>query len=222
MPPSHRPRTPGAPDLPRGSAAPPVRIGIHGSPHLAARIVTAAGLPPEAVQFVPYDVTEPFRPLRDRAADLMIVKYDPREPDIEVGAPVALDGRAVVVGAHHPLAGRPSVSVEEVAPYEGFRCPGDFPPLVWDQVVPERTPGGRTIRRVHPMTTLAAMAELLRTSTAMHLSFRSLAAILPPDIAVVPVDDLEPSPVALAWLRDAEQPPHVSRFVAAAERGAAR
>ncbi|MFB7785401.1 LysR substrate-binding domain-containing protein [Streptomyces vinaceus] len=204
------------------AAATTVRLGVHGSTHLASRLVAAAGHAPESVEYVPYEVTEPFGPLRAGAADIMIVKYDPLEPDLALSRPVGFDGRAVLAGAHHPLAGRASVSVEEVAEYGGFRCPGSFPAHVWDLVVPPRTPLGRPIRRVHAMTTLAAMAELLRSTYAVHLSFRSLDAVVPPDIKVVPVHDLPPSPVAFAWLRDTEPPEHVRRFVADAERAALR
>ncbi|MFD8792437.1 LysR substrate-binding domain-containing protein [Streptomyces vinaceus] len=204
------------------AAATTVRLGVHGSTHLASRLVAAAGHAPESVEYVPYEVTEPFGPLRAGAADIMIVKYDPLEPDLALSRPVGFDGRAVLAGAHHPLAGRASVSVEEVAEYGGFRCPGSFPAHVWDLVVPPRTPLGRPIRRVHAMTTLAAMAELLRSTYAVHLSFRSLDAVVPPDIRVVPVHDLPPSPVAFAWLRGTEPPEHVRRFVADAERAALR
>lgn len=114
--------------FPRTTALRPVRLGVHGSTHLASRLVAAAGHPPTAVEYVPYEVTEPFGPLRAGRADIMIVKYDPLEPDIAVSGPVGFDGRAVLVADHHPLAGRTSVSVEEVAQYEGFRCPGDFRP----------------------------------------------------------------------------------------------
>ncbi|MFI8259248.1 LysR substrate-binding domain-containing protein [Streptomyces sp. NPDC085665] len=199
-----------------------VRLGVHGSTHLASRLVAAAGHAPDSVEYVPYEVTEPFGPLRAGEADIMIVKYDPLEPDLALSGPVGFDGRAVLVGAHHPLAGRASVSVEELAEYGGFRCPGEFPAHVWDLVVPPRTPLGRPIRRVHAMTTLAAMTELLRSTYAIHLSFRSLDAVVPPDIRVVPVHDLPPSPVAFAWLRGTEPPAHVRRFVADAERAALR
>ncbi|MER6423333.1 LysR substrate-binding domain-containing protein [Streptomyces sp. NPDC001137] len=208
---------------PRTDPAPrTIRLGIHGSAHLASRVVAAAGHPRSSVEYVPYEVTEPFAPLRAGHLDIMIVKYDPFEPDIVVSGPVAFDGRAVLVGARHPLAGRDTVSVEEVADYDGYRCPGDFPAKVWDLVVPPRTPQGRTIRRVHSMTTLTALVERLRTTDAMHVSFQSLDAVLPSDIRVVPVHDLPPSPVALAWLRGSELPEHVGEFVAAAERAARR
>ncbi|QEV20749.1 LysR substrate-binding domain-containing protein [Streptomyces alboniger] len=209
------PLTAATPDATR-----PLRFGIHGSPHLATRIITAAGHGLKEVEFVPYDVADPFGPLRDRSLEIMIVKYGLQEPDIAVSRPVSFDGRALIVSADHPLAERKTVSVEEAAQYDAFRCPGDFPPYVWDKVVPPRTPGGTVIRRVHPMTTVEAMTEVLARTTAVHVSFQSLESILPPHIKAVPVHDLPPAPVTLAWLRDVALSPRAATLVADAERSA--
>lgn len=213
------------PDIPPATAPAatrPIRFGIHGSPHLAKRIIAAADTDPATVEFVPYDVAEPFRPLREGALDIMIVKYGLHEPDIASSATVAHDGRALIVGAHHPLAGRDTVSVEEAAGYDAFDCPGDFPPYVWDLVVPPRTPAGTPIRRVHRMTTVEAMVDILAGTRAVHVSFQSLDAIVPPHIRVVPVHDLPAAPVTLAWLRGTPLAPEAAAFVAAAERSATR
>ncbi|MFI5793618.1 LysR substrate-binding domain-containing protein [Streptomyces sp. NPDC051677] len=197
----------------------PILIGIHGSPHLAAGIVQAAGYDEATVRLVPYDVADPFHGLRAKKTDVMIVKYGLREPDLAVSAPVGHDGRAVVVGAQHPLAGRGSVSLEELADHDAFHCPGSFPDYVWDKVVPRHTPSGRPIRRTHHMATVADLMTLLVSSDAIHISFQSLEHIAPPGVEVIPVHDLPPAPVALAWLRDPEPSPDVVEFVAAAEAG---
>ncbi|MPY58098.1 substrate-binding domain-containing protein [Streptomyces spongiae] len=200
----------------------PVRLGIHGSPHLATRVLASAGHGPHEVELVPYDVAEPFRPLRDRTLDIMIVKYGLREPDIAFSRPVAFDHRALIVGTNHPLADRDMVSVEEAAGYDCFGCPGDFPPYVWDKVVPPRTPSGTRMRRVHRMTTVEAMIDTLAAGRAVHLSFQSLDAILPPHIKALPVRDLPPAPVHLAWLRDTDLSSQAAALVSDAERSAGR
>ncbi|MBD0742451.1 LysR substrate-binding domain-containing protein [Streptomyces sp. CBMA152] len=199
--------------------APPVRFGIHGSPHLASAVVRAAGRDGSAVQMVGYDVEDPFRGLRAKELDVMIVKYGLREPDLALSRPVAYDPRAAIVGAHHPLATRASVSVEELADYDAFRCPGAFPAYVWDEVVPPRTPAGRTIRRRYDMGTVQGLMELLAGTDAVHISFQSLDTITPPHIKVVPIADLSPAPVALAWLRELEPGAHVRQFITDAENG---
>lgn len=195
----------------------PIRIGVHGSPRLAERIVEATGRGRDAVEFLPYDVVEPFRPLRDGTVHMMIVKYELREPDIICSAPVAFDDRAVIVSADHPLAGRDRVSVEELAGFDAFQCPGGFPSYVWDKVVPPETPGGKQIRRVHPMTTVEAMTAILAKTNAVHVSFGSLAEIAPPHIRVVPVHDIPPAPVSFAWLRGATLPRNAATFITDAE-----
>ncbi|TPQ18652.1 LysR family transcriptional regulator [Streptomyces sporangiiformans] len=204
-----------APDATR-----PVRLGVHGSSHLASRVITAAGHSSHEVEFVPYEVAEPFRPLRARALDVMIVKYAVQEPDIVVSRPVAFDGRALIVGKEHPLADRDTVSIEEAARYDCFRCPGDFPPYVWDRVVPPHTPSGTPLRRIHRMTTVKAMVGVLAAGQAVHVSFQSLGAMLPPHIRAVPIHDLPPAPVSLAWLRDVDLLPRAAILVADAERSA--
>lgn len=202
------------------AATRPIRLGIHGSPDLPREILARAGREPGDTEFVPYDVRDPFGPLRAGRVDLMIVKYTVQEPDIAFSEPVALDTRAVIVGPGHPLAGRETVSVEEVADYDGFECPGGFPADVWDQVVPPVTRGGRAIRRVHPMTTLEAMTDILSDARSLHLSFLSLAPALPPGAVAVPVHDLPPAPVSFAWLRAEPPSPEVARLIADAERSA--
>ncbi|WP_405392155.1 LysR substrate-binding domain-containing protein [Streptomyces sp. NBC_01102] len=210
------------PKAPLPTAVRPLRIGVHGSPHQARQIVAAAGYEEKQVSYLPYDVREPFRLLRTGELDVMLVKFGLREPDIATSAAVALDGRAALVRAGHALAGRESVSVEDITAYDAFRCPGDFPPYVWDQVVPPRTPLGAPLRRVHPMGTVADMVAILEGSDSVHLSFRSLEGIVPPGIKVVPVPDLPPAPISLARLRDTRPAPDLAAFLAAAERSAAR
>lgn len=201
------------------AAEPAIRIGIHGSPHLAARLVVRTGRAEDMVRWVPYDVADPFRELRSREADVMIVKYAPAEPDLAVSRPLLHDGRAAILGAHHPLAGRDSVSVEELADYDAFRRPGSFPDYVWDRVVPPYAPSGRPIRRVHPMTTVENMVGILAATLAVHLSFQSLDQVVPDSVTVVPIHDLPPAPVSLCWLREARLPSGVRQFITDAEAG---
>ncbi|MEV6549463.1 LysR substrate-binding domain-containing protein [Streptomyces sp. NPDC051597] len=207
-------RLPGTP-----AGTPPVRLGIHGSPDLAAAIIRAAGRDASEVELVGYEVGDPFRGLRAGELDVMIVKYGLEEPDLAVSRPVALDPRAVIVGAHHPLATHASVSVEELAAYEGFRCPGAFPEYVWDEVVPPRTPKGRRIRRAYEMGTVKGLMGTLSGTDAVHLTFQSLEAIAPARMKVIPIVDLPPAPVSLAWLRDPGPAAHTARFIADAENG---
>jgi hypothetical protein len=201
--------------------AAPIRFGYHGSLPAAQAIVRDAGHSVERFSFTEYDITDPFGALRGGVLDLMIVKFGRTEADLEYSATVATEQRVAVLGAHHPLAGRASVSVEELAGYDAFRCPGTFPPSVWDEVVPPHTPAGRPIRRRHELTgTGTVMATVTRTD-AVHLSLRSLADVASEAVRVVGVHDLPPAPVRLARRRG-PVPDHVREFVRDAEAAAVR
>jgi DNA-binding transcriptional LysR family regulator len=198
-----------------------IRFGYHGSLPAAQAIVCAAQHQVERFSFTEYDITDPFRALRGGELDLMIVKFGRSEPDLTYSAPVATDQRVAILGAHHPLAGRSSVSVEELADFDGFRCPGTFPPDVWDEVVPPHTPAGRPIRRRHELTSAGTMMATVGRTDAVHISLRSLADIAPPTVRVIPVHDLPPAPVRLAWL-GGQEPVQVREFIRDAEAAAVR
>ncbi|GAA1170104.1 DNA-binding transcriptional LysR family regulator [Kitasatospora gansuensis] len=210
------------------TTAPPltrtVRLGYHGSAEVAHRITALAALTDVAVELSQYDIADPFRGLRQGELDVAIVKFGLREPDLAISRVLGWDARAVVVGAEHPLAAfaSGSVSVEDVAEYEAFHCPGLLPGYVWDEVVPPYTPGGRPIVRRHQVDAIPQMLALVASGVAVHLSLASLADIAPPTIRVVPVHDLPPAPVALCWHRGTDLPFHVRKFITSAEAEASR
>lgn len=199
--------------------AAPIRFGYHGSLRAAQALVRTAGHPVEEFSFAEYDITDPFGALRRDDLDLMIVKFRCTEADLEYSAPVGTEQRVAVLGAHHPLAGRASVSVEELADYDAFRCPGTFPLGIWDEVVPPRTPAGRPIRRRHELTGTASMMATVTRTDAVHLSLRSLADIASEAVRVVGIRDLPPAPVRLATRRG-RAADGVRAFVRDAEREA--
>jgi DNA-binding transcriptional LysR family regulator len=193
-----------------------IRFGYHGSRDIATEIVRAAGRRDDEVELSQYDVADPFRSLRHGELDVMIVKFGLREPDLARSAVLATDARAAIVGTRHPLAGRDSVSVEELAEFDAFKCPGTMPAYIWDEVVPPTTPAGRRIHRRHEVTSIGAMMALVASTDAVHLSLISLAGIAPPTVRVIPIHDLTPAPVSLAWPFD-RGASHVLGFVADAE-----
>ncbi|MEC3974975.1 LysR substrate-binding domain-containing protein [Amycolatopsis sp. H20-H5] len=199
------------PDKPR-----PLRFGYHGFAGVPEAIAHAAREAGTEVELIEYAVDDPFRLLRSGELDLMIAKFCCHEPDLATSATLMTDARAAVVGASHPLSGRDSVSIEEVAAYDGFECPGTMPGYVWDTVVPRRTPGGRPIRRRYSVRSTQEMMELVSRGEAVHISLLSLAAFAPHSVRVVPIHDLPPAPVFLTWCREPGAP-GVRAFVARAE-----
>jgi DNA-binding transcriptional LysR family regulator len=192
---------------------PDIRFGYHGSTALAERYAAAARTP---VDLVEYDVADPFRELRAGRLDVMIVKFRLDEPDLGCTAVLDTDPRGVLVRAGHPLTAWRSVSVEQVADYAGFHRPGAMPDYVWDEVMPATTPAGRPLRRVHELTSTGDLMRIIAGSDAVHLSLCSLADIAPPSVRVVPVHDLPPAGVSIAWSRGRHRP-DVIAFLRAVE-----
>ncbi|WP_405876668.1 LysR substrate-binding domain-containing protein [Streptomyces sp. NBC_01136] len=199
----------------------PIRLGYPSSPQTALDILASAGLTGDQAVLAPYDLADPFSALRGGELDVLVVKFGPQESDLATSTVLGLEPRAAVVGAGHPLAGRDSVSLEELADYEAFERPGAFPEYLWDQIVPRRTPRGRTIHRGHRVDTIAEMMALVMNAGAVHISVASLADVAPPAIRIIPIHDLPPTQVRLAWRRGAGLPPQVAGFIAAAQAAAA-
>lgn len=186
-----------------------IRLGYHGSPLVAQRLAARSG---QDVELIEYDVAEPFRALRAGELDLMIIRFGIDEPDLQNGRVVGHDNRAAVVSSAHPLATRITVSIEDVAAYDAFQCPESFPQTVWDLVVPQLTPMGKPIRRVHRVNSVQEMLKLVATTNAVHISLVSLMSIAPSGIRVIPIEDLDPAPISLAWRRG-DLPAHAEVFL---------
>jgi hypothetical protein len=72
-----------------------IRLGYHGSPLVAQRLAARSS---QDVELVEYDVADPFRQLRARDLDVMIVRFGDLlegEPDLCNGEIVGYDVRAV-------------------------------------------------------------------------------------------------------------------------------
>lgn len=200
----------------------PIRLGYHGSALVAHRILRLAEHDESQAVLIPYDIAAPFRALREGELDVMIVKFGLREPDLAHTTVLTWDARAAAMRAGHPLAARESLSIEELADYDAFERPGALPDYIWDEVVPLRTPAGRPIRRRHRVTDIPSLMAVIMESNTVHPSLASLADVAPPGVRIVPIHDLPPAPVALAWCRAAQLPGHVVDFITAAEAGARR
>ncbi|MFJ3899493.1 substrate-binding domain-containing protein [Streptomyces sp. NPDC090083] len=195
----------------------PIRFGYPSSPRTAQEILASANVSEDRAVLAPYDLADPFSALRRGELDVIVVKFGPQEPDLVTSKVLQFESRAVIVSADHPLAGHDTVSVEDVAAYDAFERPGDFPEYLWDEIVPRRTPQGRPIHRRHRVNGIPEMMAVVMRSEGVHLSVASLADLAPPAIKVVPIHDLPPVPVCLAWYRHTELPGNVARFIAAAE-----
>jgi DNA-binding transcriptional LysR family regulator len=138
-------------------------------------------------------------------------------PDwVELGPVLFRAPRVMVVSQRHPLAGRSSVDVEELAGHTVMR-PWGFAPYA-DGCAPPVTPGGKPVRRSQQTrpTYLEDLPDLLADGTRLHLAVPSLP--LPGGLVRIPVTGLPPGVCAVAWPRGSENP-WIARFAetAAAE-----
>ena len=140
------------------------------------------------------------------------------QPDLVVGPTLTSQARVLAVAHDHPLAGRESVDVEELADHHVFRFE-DWPQELRDAMVPSRTPGGRPV----PYTQVAAadrgMIDLsvrIARGEIVHPTVASAPAYMGDlELVFVPITGMPPLRSALVWSRRAREP-KLRAFVAVA------
>jgi DNA-binding transcriptional LysR family regulator len=152
-----------------------------------------------------------FDALRHGELDLLACRLPFAAPGLVVGPVLAVEERVLVLARDHPLAGRPSVSVEDLAGYTTTDVEG-APRAVMDGFSPPVTPSGRPIRRAYVRSiseaaARAAAGELVHPTVASFLDYHS-----DPQLTAVPIRDLPPSRTALVRTA-AGNSPKVTAFI---------
>jgi DNA-binding transcriptional LysR family regulator len=199
-----------------------LRLGVvlatNGGPHLPEVIGLFETRHP-ACQVVVSEMswTDPLGPLRRGDVDMTAIRFPVRQPDLVVGPVLTTDERALAVADDHPLAGRSSVRIEDLADYEVAVPAGAVPQELIDALIPRTTPSGRPIAR-RPVTggsvqTLAMVArgEIVHATVASLPDYMSY-----PGITYIPFDDLPPCDAGLVW-RASDETPAIRAFAAVAE-----
>jgi DNA-binding transcriptional LysR family regulator len=169
---------------------------------MAVRPGTASGLVADLIhssEVGAHDVFFTFdRPaaLRDGRADIALLCLGTDDLTGLVTADLTEETPFALVPRGHPLAGRPSVTVADLGRDPNFAL--ECPPLGLDEII-DRVVLGRLV------TVVGSGA----------------AARISPDVAAVPVSDLPPTRLALAWTEAASRPA-VTAFVHAARTAEAR
>ena len=88
--------------------------------------------------------------------------------DLTTGPPVAHYDRVLAVARGHRLAGRMSVSLEDLVDEEFFDPPRSFPVELADAVIPPNTPSGRPLRRTFRGSTYELWAAVAHRTEACH------------------------------------------------------
>ncbi|MFI6265222.1 LysR family transcriptional regulator [Micromonospora sp. NPDC051006] len=161
------------------------------------------GHPGREVQLRNIDFGDPFGRLRAGEIDVQIVWLPVDEPDLTVGPVVYTEPIVLAVAADHPLAGRASISYNDLADQTVM---GGARPSYWrEALVPVRTPDGHVIKIGPTVSTFQEMIPILATGEAVSPVHAHAARYYArPDIAYVPIHDAPPARWVLIWRAGAE------------------
>jgi DNA-binding transcriptional LysR family regulator len=140
----------------------------------------------------------PLDALRDGEVDILVNWLISGAPDLTNGPVLSEHDMILIVADKHPLAGRASVTFEELADYELANMPSlsrqESRPFL-----PDRTPSGRLIR-TRPMSTWQEALIDVALGTAVQVTVDFMACRLArSDVVVIPITDLPPTRLGLIW-----------------------
>ncbi|WP_030789008.1 LysR family transcriptional regulator [Streptomyces sp. NRRL S-920] len=158
---------------------------------------------------------DPLGALRGGEIDLLFTCLPVQEPDLTVGPVVIREPRLLAMPLGHPLAGRTSVSLEEMAGETFFGVVNSAPAYWWDFHVPPRTPSGREIRRGQAVASFQELMTLIATGRGISPVIASVERYYSrPDVTFVPLRDVPAAEVALIY-RTGTPGPRVGAFIRA-------
>jgi DNA-binding transcriptional LysR family regulator len=175
------------------------------------------------VELVGLPFRDRFGPLRRGEIDVMVASLPVDLPGIVTGRVLSRHPRMLAVGRTHPLAARPTVSVEDLADHAVAELDLVAPRGLVESMVPTTTPTGRPIPRV-PLRADEASTLILAVASGkvVHPVTSAFAATYAhPDVTYVRIHDLPPSRSVLAW-RTRDRHRGLRAFLRAAEEVAAR
>lgn len=190
----------------------PLRIGfflsVGGEP--LSRLVRAHEARHPGIQIsltnVPY--VDPYEPLRRDEVDVLIsyLIVDPvEEPDLTTGPAIHHTARVLVVAAGDPLAGRPSLSIEDLAGRRTVARPPRLPRALFDHFVPPATPLGEPIHRTYDLGEGDAYGAAVAAAARGHIVHLSADIFTPllahrHDLDLIAIRDLPDIPIGLIWV----------------------
>lgn len=140
-----------------------------------------------------------WRPLRAGESDALVYWNGMHEPDLTAGPVIAWLDRVLLVARDHRLAGRESVSVEELAGERLMQRPPSFSQELMDELIPPCTPSGRPISRTEPVQSLHEIVSLVARGRIVHATGDGIVPARRTDVAQIPINDMAPIPIGLIW-----------------------
>ncbi|WP_031079517.1 LysR family transcriptional regulator [Streptomyces sp. NRRL S-118] len=202
-----------------------VRVGAMGAlPSELAWLVEAyhARYPDCRVEFVEFHFSDPFSKLRTGAVDVQLMWLPVREPGLRCGPVVLTEGRVLAVAEDSPLAGRDSVSMEDLAG-RTVLDPGTLVSEDWFRAMcPDRTPKGQPVHRgpqartFHEVLALVAAGRMVCPLNGHVPRYYSY-----PGVVLLPIHDAPLTEWALV-VPAATPAPHIKALIDTAQELGAR
>lgn len=184
--------------------------GPAGGPHLVEIINAFESTHPEcSVEVAQMSWDDPVGRLREGEVEVMATWVPLGQPDLVIGPTLSRQPRVLAVAHDHPLAGRDTVDVEELADHRVVRF-DNWPTELREAAVPSRTPQGRPIHGPAVGVGDRALLGLPVRVARGELVFPTVESATPymgeRDLAFVPITGMAPLRSALVWRRPARDP----------------
>ena len=79
--------------------------------------------------------------------------------------------------------------------------PQPFPSVLYDAILPPRTPSGRPIARTQPVRSIGEVATHVADGRIVHITMAGVSIFYRDDVVLIPIQDLAPTPLGLLWCR---------------------
>ncbi|MGW6392828.1 LysR family transcriptional regulator [Streptomyces sp. NPDC055103] len=183
----------------------PLRIG-YSSPMTAHVLLSLAERfrtchPDCEIGIQEVQLSDPYGPIRRGRIHLQVTELPVEEPDLAVGPVLSSEHRVLMVPAHHPLARRESVSLEDLADTTLLTISdATVPEYFLNHHFPRHTPSGRSVPQLHAGTYWTEILNLVGAGQGVApASAGSERYYSRPDIAWVPFRDAPPVEYGLVW-----------------------
>jgi DNA-binding transcriptional LysR family regulator len=156
--------------------------------------------PELAVEVCEVPLSDPYGMLRKGEFDVQLTDFPVREDDLTRGPTLLAEDRVLAVAAGHPLAGRGSLTLEDLAGMPLLAIAGDIPEYWLEHQVPTRTPSGRPIGQGPSVTNFQEALTLVGGGKGALLAGAHIAIYHGrPGISYVPVEEDTPLGYGLMW-----------------------
>lgn len=159
--------------------------------------------PELAVEVCEVPFSDPYGMLRRGDFDLQLTDFPEHEDDLAHGPTLLAEDRVLAVSARHPLAGRDTVTLEDLAEVPLLTIDGDIPEYWTEHRLPTRTPSGRPVTPGPSVTNFQEALTLVAAGSGALLAGAHVALYHGrPGVSYVPVEGDTPLGYSLMWRSD--------------------